>query len=614
MMITNPVEDYLSQAKRGGAPNPFYVVSTQFLPRNFNDVIRWSRFVITQSPTLMEVIRKLATYPITEFIINTPNKAAKDKYTKILKSIRLKSFLNEVGFDHYTLGNVYISIYFPINRFLQCPTCYTEYKYEDVKDSIRFKNYIFEGACKKCQHSGAFTRIDRKSMDIEDMNLIRWPVENVSVHRNPITNKTDYYYTIPNYVKKGIMIGDPTYITGTPWSIIEAVKDNKDYKFDNKNFYHFKNITLGDLLNGYGIPPLISIYSLVYYQALLRRANEAIATEHLTPLRFVSPKQGSGTTDPGVVVNLSSFASKIEENLKKFKKDPNHIAISPVPVDITNMGGEGRALLISQELQFAEETILMGLGVPRELMAGTINWTSSTVGLRLLENTLNNYLTQVRELIEWIVTKINAYFNISDVEIDMVPFKLIDDDATRQQLAALLERGQVSVSTYLKAFGLDLDEELDQMKKDEAKLAAFGIEKEHIVAVTKFAKAKDMASNKTEDDDYAKSMELAQQYFQQIMANQDPNAQKAALMQLRQEDPGLYQQVVTMIEQYQNTPTTQDAAAQPDPTDPNAEQQTGDQQGAPADQAQADDPAQQEQPAAEGQVPPNRAGDEGKVK
>ncbi|HET8689602.1 MAG TPA: hypothetical protein VFM18_23575, partial [Methanosarcina sp.] len=92
---------------------------------------------------------------------------------------------------------------------------------------------------------------------------------------------------------------------------------------------------------------------------------------------------------------------------------------------------------------------------------------------------------------------------------------------------------------------------------------------------------------------------LAQQYFQQIMANGDPTAQKTALMELRNGDPGMYQQVVTMIEQYQNTPTTQSA-----PQDPNAPQEQADQ----GQEQEADAPPQNEQ------VPANKSGDEGTVK
>lgn len=585
----NFYDEQFAQVRRGGYSNPFYVVSNQFLPRNFNDIIRWSRFVLTQSPTITEVVRKLSSYPITDFIIETPNEGHKKKYQEIIASIKLKHFLMEVGFDHYTLGNVYISIYFPIKRTLRCTKCNTEYDYASSRHFIKFKNFNFEGECIKCGNTGLFTREDRKSLNVEDLNIIRWPVENVSVHRNPITGRTEYYLTIPNYVKKGILTGDPVYITDTPWSMIEAVKDGKDYKFDNKNFFHLKNLSFGEFLNGYGLPPLISLYSLVYYQVLLRRANEAIATEHLTPLRIISPRQGSGAADPALGLNMGTFARNMEENIKKFKKDPNHIAISPVPAEISNVGGEGRALLITQELQFVEETMLMGLGCPRELMAGTANWTSSTVGLRLLENTLERYTSQMKELLTWISQKLNAYFSFSEIKLDLIPFRLIDDDLTRQQLGEMWKAGVVSPETYLKAFNLDMKEELDKTKRNAAEQAASEIEKEHLIALTRFAKAKDMVSKNEENEDYNKSMEEAANLANQIKY-MDDGAQREALMQLRTTDPVMFTQVITYMQQFLSTQTFAGGGAQVDengnPVQPGQEQPGQDPAGQPGQPGQ----------------------------
>lgn len=594
----NMIDEAFAQARKGGSPNPFYLISSQFLPRTYSDVIRWSRFVMTQSPTLTEVIRKQATYPITEFIIDTPNENHKKKWKELIKSLKLKNFLNEVGFNHYSLGNVYISIYFPIKRFLKCPTCNTEYEYTSSQKFIKFKNFKFEGTCQKCDMPCTFERIDRKSMAVEDMNLISWPAEHVAVHRNPITNACEYYYNIPNYVKKGVMLGDPLYISSTPWSIIEAVKDGKEFKFDNKNFYHLKNLSMGDMLNGYGVPPLISLYSLVFYQVLLRRANEAIATEHLTPMRMISPRQGSAGADPSIQLNMKNFARNMEENIRKFKKDPNHIVISPVPADIGNLGGEGRALLITQELQASEETILMGMGVPRELMAGTINWQSSTVGLRLLENIMTGYIIQIKDLLEWIADKINTYHGFQDVKLDMVPFKLTDDEQLRQQLAALVQQNAVSLSTYLKAFNLDLEEELNKMKDDASKMAAHEIEKDHVVALTKFARAKDVASDRDTDDAFSKTQEKAVPIAQQIIEIQDPNEQKKSLMLIKSKDPGMYEQVVHYMNQYINAPTTAGGAdpqqlgggADPSNKQSPPEQAQGDSQGDPTNNPGAQQP------------------------
>lgn len=573
MSTPSPLDDLLAQTRRGGTSSPFYLLSNQFLPRNFNDVIRWSRFVLVNSPTLSEVIRKYSTYPVTSFIIQAPIEAHKTSWKKIIKKVKLKSFLEDAGFSYHAMGNFYFSIYFPLIRMIICNSCQSEYSYEDSLHFAKFKNYEFEGKCPKCNTLGKFKRSDRKSMSIESLSLVSWPVEHVSVHKNPITGDCNYYYTIPNVVKKGIAMGDPIYIATTPWSIIEAVKQGKDYLFDKSNFYHMKNGSFGDILNGYGLPPLISTYSYIFYQVLLRKANEAVAVERLTSMRIVSPRPMSGNSDPSLGLNLRTFAAQMENNLRRYKKDPNHIMVSPVPTEVSNIGGDGRAMLVTQELQNAEETVLLGMGIPRELMAGTVNWTSSTVGLRLLENTLNNYVEQLHDALEWIVDKINNYYNYKDVTVTLVPFKLMDDDAARQQVSTMFQQGLVSPSTWLESFGFDLEEEQIKSRKDTINIETSKLQTEHEVKLAKFSKAIDLDSQSSQESDVSRAELEAHQLGFQILAIQDPNAQKQMLMQIRSENPGLFQLVMSFLQSANDVPVSGQAAApQQEPQDPNASQ------------------------------------------
>ena len=541
---------YFDVFGRGQTPNPFYNISNQFIPRNFHDVIKWSRYILTQSPTVAEVIRKLATYPITDFNVDTSNPQVKQKYEEIFKSVNLKSILNDIGFDFFTLGNVFISIYFPINRFLECPECHAEYNAKNCQDHIQFKKFKFVGSCPRCQFRGEFRRHDRKSTNVEDINIIKWPAENISVNYNPITGEAEYYYKFNNDTRRRIMTGDSLFVSTVPWSMIEAVKNKQDFKFAPGNIFHLKGISMGDVLEGYGMPPVISLYSSIFHQTLLKRANEAIATEHMTPMRILYPNQSSQAGDPISMMSLNNFVSNMERNLKKFKHDPNHITVSPVPVGYENVGGQGRALLVSQELQLIEESILMGLGVSRELLSGTTNWTSSTVGLRLLENTLHDYVTQIEEVIEWFFTKLSQYLGITNAKVSLTPFKLTDDDTMKKALPDFMNSGLVSPSTMLKAYDIDYHEELKKTRKDTVAKAISDIETRHEVSQAKFMKSRDVDSEDQDDNGYKETRQKAYEYAQEILNMDDPEKQTQALFQLHQQDETMYQQVADLLTQY----------------------------------------------------------------
>jgi hypothetical protein len=314
--------------------NPWFNVANQFVPRNLHDVIRWARFIAIQSPTTSEVIRKLATYPITDFVTDTNDESLKDRYESIYKSFKLKESLQDSGFEFFTIGNVFLSIYFPIHRELECPNCKTSY---NVKKApwVKFKQYQFVGSCPapSCGYQGSFARKDTKSMSIEDMNLIKWTPEHIAVNHNQITGESEYYYRIPNTIKNKIQKGDRLFVDSIPWEFVEAVRHNQDFKFDRGSLFHLKNISSGGTVEGVSVPPLLSLFTLVFYQATLRKANEAIALEHLNPLRVVFPQAQTGNSDPVISMSLRNFRSNMEDALRRHKTDKAHIVIAPTPVE-----------------------------------------------------------------------------------------------------------------------------------------------------------------------------------------------------------------------------------------------------------------------------------------
>lgn len=524
----------------GSTPSPWFTVANQFLPRNLHDVIKWARYITIQSPTATEVIRKLCTYPITDFIVNTDSDQIKDRYKAIFESFKLKQTLQDVGFDYYTLGNVFVSIYFPVQRNLICPNiaCGTIYNAKKA-EFLTFKNYSFIGECPKCRHKGNFIRSDIKSHNIADMNLIKWDPENIAVAHNQITGESEYYYRIPNDIKNKVKRGDRLFVNSVPWGFIDAIKNNQDFKFDANNIFHLRNLSTGAIVDGCSIPPLISLFNLVFYQATLRKANEAIATEHMNPLRVVFPQPQTANSDPVVAMSMKNFVDNMQDAIKKQKKDKNYFLIAPSPIGYQSIGGEGKNLLVSAEIDQAEEAILLSLGVSKELLSGTTNWTSSTVGLRLLENTMLGYTTQIVKLTNWVMSKVTTYLNVTNCDITMVPFRLADDDILKQNLVQLLEANKVSNTTVYESMRMDYKEELKRMKEDAISIAVMQVEQQASVDQAVFLAAKKAGDQLDRNTDYQAKLAQAQEIAQQL-SGQDPAMAVDILNQMKLTDYPLY--------------------------------------------------------------------------
>ncbi len=555
----------------GTYPNPAFDVSSQFLPRSFSELLKWTRFIIIKSPTTTEVLRKMATYPITDITIDTPKEHLKEKYEDIIESIRLVEKLSDGGFDYHAYGNSFSSMYFPIDRLLKCKHCDVSYGSKDAMERgfVKWKNWNFHGTCPGCETEGTFERTDVKSTDISRINIIKWKPDDIAVNNNPISGEVDYYYKIPTEVRRKILAGDPHFICSVPWEMVEAVRTKKDFKFSRGTIHHMKSLSMGDFIDGYGIPPLLSHYSTVFYMQCLRRANEAIALEHMNPLRILYPQQSTGSGDPISMMSLGNFTNEVKTNLARFKQDPNHVLIAPVPVGVGSMGGQGKSLLVTQELQFAEEQLLLSMGVSRELLSGTTNWTSSHVGLRLLENNMDQYVRKIKRFLQWIMTQVSAYLGIEQVDVDLIPFELTDNDAMKQMYFQMQQAGLLSDTTLLEAHGIDPDEEAKKIIALQVKRAEQAVELSAKIKRATFMAGRDEKTDGDDDDGFEDHKRKVISIAQQILREPDEHKRTDIVMKLQAEDETTYRQVMDVLSEHmggevnQGMESTEDGGSAP---------------------------------------------------
>lgn len=544
---TNPRGTY-GRYELGTYANPAYDVSSQFLPRNLHDLLKWTRFIIVKSPTTTEILRKMSTYPVTDVVIPSSKEHTKEGYDKITDSCRVIERVSDIGFDYNAFGNAFVSIYMPFDRMVECPSCKETTAARTALDTklVAWKKFEFTGEC-RCGHSGKFNVKDIPSRDVERINIIKWKLDHMSVNENPISGDSEYYYSFPGEVKRRVTLGDPHYICTIPMEMIEAIRTQRDFKFAPGEIHHMKGLSMGDFLPGFGIPPLLSHYSTVFYMQCLRKANEAIALEHMNPMRMIFPQQSSPSGDPIAMMSMGNFTGNMKLNLQKFKQDPNHVLLSPVPIGTGYMGGQGKSLLVTQELQFAEEQLLMAQGVSRELLSGTTNWTSSTVGLRLLENNMNQYVRKLRRLTQWIYAKIASHLRLEVLDVEFVPFELTDNDNIKQLLLEMHQRNMIDSNTVLEAFDIDPDEVRSKIEKEAIQKAEDAVKLKQKIQEAEFLAQRDEVSDGTDDNGFTENRDEIIKLATKIANMTDPQEQRQALMQLQHDDEAKFNQVMLLL-------------------------------------------------------------------
>jgi hypothetical protein len=319
------------------------------------------------------------------------------------------------------------------------------------------------------------------------------------------------------------------------------------------------------------------------YRNVLRQAQEAIAREHIVPMRIYYLNK-TESFDP--MVDFNKVASDFAEQLNKSIRDPNHKVVSPVPVNMLNIGGEGRALLLTPEIEQVQAEILAGMNMPREFIFGGVSYSGSSISLKILENQFITYRLLLNDFIQNFIIKNMAKARkewVSEKDDDSLirskfqDLKMQDDVQQKQVIIQLNGAGKCSNDYMWKVMGFDAD----NMRE--------AIEKEAVMAVESESKVQ-MAKVKAELQ--IQKMQMQAQMELQLFQTQ---LQKSYTEQY----PGVFPQTPTPAEQQQMQAQQEQAQAEA-----MAQQQGQAQQGQQpqAQPAQQTEPAQQEQQT-EAQVP-----------
>lgn len=534
-------------SSRGGAshPNPMFDFLTGFAPRKLKDLFRWVEYLYYNSAHIFAALKKFAEYPITEINIESNDEALTTNWERVLtKAIRAKSVSIQTGLDLHLYGNSFVSVYHPFNRFLICGSCNARTNIRKVKYKFRIKSLSINYVCPGCHHSTTGTIKDEKVADEKRINIIRWDPKLMDINHNPITGESKYYYTIPQELKSKVEKGDAHIINTMPMEFLRAIKEDKVFEFADGQLYHMKIAPPAGIESQWGFPPLTATIKLFFYTAVLRKANEAIALEHIVPFRVLHPAPISGSADPTQTINLAKWSEEMKANIAQWRRDPLHIMFAPAALGVTMMGGQGRSLLTLGEVKEAEDNIIAAMGIPREFLYGGLSYTGSAITLRMLENQLETYASYQNDQLEWIIDQSAKILGWKTVEAKFTPFRLIDDAQQKQTLLQMnMQKPVLADSTILSMFDIDVNKERDKMQQETLDNARHEVETQKKLETMQNSLAEqatqEAKSGKGLQYDIQSIMGEAENLVMQLQGI-DPNSQRSALDQLSQEDPVMY--------------------------------------------------------------------------
>lgn len=507
------------------------------LPGNMAESFRKCSYYYKTDSLIAGAVNALATFPNTDFYVSdsktqiandldqkTDGSDGKEVRVQDLKqaeespavkfyrkqltdNVKLYSLLTEIGIDYHLLGNC-----------------------------------IIYGNFKKVNEEGKPPRYEWNSVYKLDPSKIIIDVDTS-------TGKKIYKWDPPENIKKICKARQPENLYQSIPSIIkDAIAKNQAIILDENHIYHFARPGESVGSDGaWGTPLILSVFKLLEYRNILRKAQEALAREHIVPLRIFYLKESSTANIMG---NYDGATEALKREIAKQIVDPNYKIISPLPVEVATVGGQGRSLLLTPEIEQVQNEILCGLGVPREFIFGGVSYSGTSLSLKILENQFQPYRLLLKDFVEnFLIKKLaqkNGEWKTEADDENLVSVKFADmkfqDDIQHKQLIVQLNgSGKVSNEMLYQVFGLDSE-------KEKATIKAEALE----AAEMQFELQRKQIENETEMVDLQKVLRMKQtqmemevraivQQQQQQMMPQDPNAQQQD-PNAQQQDPNAQQQ------------------------------------------------------------------------
>jgi len=453
--------------QRAYYPSPFFDVAKLYMPNNVKEMFRWCRFYFYTHPVVSQVITKLAEYPITDFVVETPDKALKEKYLDMFRVIKMRAFLIKFALDYFVYGNCFASVHFPFTRFLACKQCGQKVNIKSMQYKIH--QYTPKGTCKQCCKETGFDICDVRVEGTRGIRLRTWNPLNIDIEYNEISGDRYYHYMPSGRVRRGIMSGSPVYWESTPMWVIDAIRENKAARFADGKMFHFSRPSVTDEIDEWGKSLVLPVLREIFHFYTLRKAQESIAIDRIIPLRFLYPETQAGNIEPLYnSMDLGEWKGRIEGEMRKWRADPLYISIMPFPVGVGTIGGEAKALMVFPEMEATNTMIENGLGMPSGFMRGQITYSGGNVVLRMLENSFITDRDQREEFLQWATNEISSYLKTDTPTVKMKEFRMAEDTQKKQLLSELNSAGKVSDDTFLSEFDLSAEKEMEKVMRESA--------------------------------------------------------------------------------------------------------------------------------------------------
>ena len=507
--------------------------STQLYPQNLEDALYWGNWLRTRYGDVVSAVARGVSYFLNGIDLDNEIKDmdSREHYTKeLVKKHKINTQLLDVALNLEFYGNSFTTVLQPITRVLRCPKCRQTRYLKTLRrgTDYDYTNGEFITTCPGCKHQGAADIVDYPNTQAtRPLNVIHWNPLSISLDHCSLTNAERMIYSPTDADRRFVEDeATSTSLETLPKMLLETLAQDRELRFNEGACLHLAMPTdcmSVDEMQGWGLPPFLPAFRYVVMLMLLERQTEAAVKDFILPIRllFPDPSSAKGGSDPMMGTNLlhmGNIRNAVENALKAQAYQQSSWQMIPAPVQQLTLGGDGKAIVPVDVLQFAKSELLDALGVPVELYQTSLNnGQGATNALKMFEQTRAQRVTLYDDYLNWYLIKCKELLAWPDMNGEIVRPSVTGSPERMGAMQQLYAERRISLQTFCRVLGLDADQERIRIREQEVKDA-----KEQRLIQQQIANSDIMYGMLTIGDQA--NLEQAMGNAQAAAQGQDPNA------------------------------------------------------------------------------------------
>ena len=421
--------------------DPFMLPSTESFPKDIRGTLDLCLYLYGLNRSYGAATNRIATYFITDIEFEgESNKEERDSLKELLlTTIGVFTKMQRAGMEWAIYGNAFIRCVEPFDRWLvvkrdgefhgvialsSFPEHMVQYNWDRLTYTVPDLEKI-RAIPREQRKKGALPTVelefkDKPSSAPDRFSIVFLDPRYVTLDKAHHSDSIQYVYTIPPSMETRIKEGNLHEVNHTPRKLLEAVKENKDYRFHKGEIFHFHGPDVcGISDSGWICPEILWHYHSLYQLQIYRKADYAIAQDKLVPMKVFTPSFGDQVGESLLTMMMSQWKGEMQRMIAAHRKDPTVTHALPFKADYNEYGGATQTMTLHDVVQVHTEAFFDGLGIPQELFRGTMMLEQAPIAIQMFEKSYEWMYQMMSGLLRFISSTVQKAMDADEIKLHL---------------------------------------------------------------------------------------------------------------------------------------------------------------------------------------------------